>query len=63
MSDKYKKAELPSLADATRMAEEREGWAVEARARDQYGSAREFELTALLLRAFAKRSRGSNHDT
>lgn len=55
---KFEKAELP-LNDtvAIHMAIEREEWAKEARARDQYGSAREFELTALLLRDWAARQR------
>jgi hypothetical protein len=35
------------------MAEEREAWAKAARERDQPGSAREFELIALLLRFYA----------
>jgi hypothetical protein len=35
------------------MATEREAWASAARERDQPGSAREFELTALLLRFYA----------
>jgi hypothetical protein len=53
---KFKKAELPPNATvAIQMAEEREEWAVEARKRDQNGSAREFELTALLLRAWVPR--------
>jgi len=35
------------------MAAEREDWAKAARERDQPGLAREFELTALLLRFYA----------
>lgn len=51
---KFKPAVLPLTgAIAIRMAEVREEWAKAARERDQNGSAREFELTALLLRAFA----------
>jgi hypothetical protein len=53
---KFQKATLP-LNDtvAIHMAQDREEWAKEARGRDQYGSAREFELTALLLRDWAAR--------
>lgn len=57
MSDpkKYEPATLPrNAAEALTFAQEREEWAKEARERDQNGSAREFELTALLLRAWAK---------
>jgi hypothetical protein len=51
---KYTPAELPKAADeALTLAAEREVWAKEARDRDQPGSAREFELTAKLLRAYA----------
>ena len=55
---KFQKAELP-LNDmaAIHMAQDREEWAREARERDQYGSAREFELTALLLRDWAARQK------
>lgn len=50
---KYQPATLPLNGTvAVHMAQDREEWAKEARARDQYGSAREFELTALLLRKF-----------
>lgn len=52
---KYEKPELPiNDTVAVHMAQDREEWAKEARSRDQYGSAREFELTALLLREWAK---------
>jgi hypothetical protein len=51
---KYTPAELPKAADeAIALAAEREQWAKEARDRDQPGSAREFELTAKLLRSYA----------
>lgn len=51
---KYEKAQLPSDAQtALEMAAMRDEWAKEALARDQYGSAREFELSALLLRQYA----------
>lgn len=55
---KYDPATLPTKQDALAMAGEREGWAVAARERDQPGSAREFELTALLLRFYAGRIDG-----
>ena len=52
--DKYKHAVLPvDKQTALKLAEERELWAAEALERLQYGSAREFELTALLLRFYA----------
>lgn len=51
---KYEPAVLPTKEDALTMAEEREAWARAARERDQPGSAREFELTALLLRFYAE---------
>lgn len=63
MSDakKFEKAELPfNDTVAIHMAIEREEWAAEARKRDQYGSAREFELTALLLREWARLKRATN---
>jgi hypothetical protein len=51
---KYTPAELPKDArEAIALAAEREEWASAARVRDQPGSAREFELTAKLLRAYA----------
>jgi hypothetical protein len=53
VSSKYEPAVLPTRADALTMATEREEWAKAARERDQPGSAREFELTALLLRFYA----------
>ena len=53
---KFEKAVLPlSGTVAIHMAVVREEWAKEARSRDQYGSAREFELTASLLRDWAAR--------
>ena len=58
MSDKYEPAALPTREDALVMAGEREAWAKAARERDEPGSAREFELTALLLRFYAGRIDG-----
>jgi len=49
---KYQPVELPKPEEAIAMAKEREEWAQQARERDQYGSAREWELTALLLRHY-----------
>jgi len=40
---------------ALQMAEQRDEWASEAENRDQHGSAREFSLTAELLRFYADR--------
>jgi len=55
MVDKYEPTCLPnSRDDAEYMATEREEWARQARDRDQFGSAKEFELTALLLRFYSK---------
>ena len=54
MSDKYQPAQLPTPEDALVMAAERETWAKEARERDHPGTAKEFELTALLLRFYIK---------
>lgn len=53
---KYEPTTLPSKPDALIMADEREQWAKAARERDQPGSAKEFELTALLLRFYAHTS-------
>jgi hypothetical protein len=53
MQNKYKPTVLPLRDDAVAMAIEREEWARMAMEKDQPGSAREFELTALLLRWFA----------
>jgi hypothetical protein len=53
VSSKYEPVSLPTRKDAVAMATEREAWASAARERDQPGSAREFELTALLLRFYA----------
>lgn len=53
MVSKYEPATLPTRKDAITMAAEREDWAKAARERDQPGLAREFELTALLLRFYA----------
>jgi hypothetical protein len=58
MSNKYEPAILPTREHAIIMAGEREAWAAQARERDQPGSAREFELTALLLRFYAGRIDG-----
>jgi hypothetical protein len=52
VSSKYEPATLPTRKDAVATTE-REEWAKAARERDQPGSAREFELTALLLRFYA----------
>lgn len=52
MSDKYTKTKLPTPTQALEMALIREHWAKLAIEHDQLGSAREFELTALLLRYF-----------
>ncbi len=57
MSDptKYEKAREPkSNKEAIRMAEEREEWAKAARENDRHGTAKELELTALLLRYWTK---------
>ena len=52
---KYQPAELPkTVREAEELAAEREQWAKEARDMDLPGSAREFELTAKLLRHFAQ---------
>lgn len=53
VSSKYEPASLPTKGDALTMAAEREAWATAARRQDRPGSAREFELTALLLRFYA----------
>lgn len=54
MNTKYEPAALPaSIAEALSMAEQRETWAKDARDRDLTGTAREYELTALLLRFYA----------
>ena len=46
-------AHLPTtVEEALEWVQERQLWAKEARERDQHGSAREFELTALLLEAY-----------
>jgi hypothetical protein len=51
---KYTPAKLPETAEeAIALAVEREEWAAAARDKDQPGSAREFELTAKLLRAYS----------
>jgi hypothetical protein len=54
MTSKYELTILPTKQNALTMAAEREEWARAARERDQPGSAREFELTALLLRFYAE---------
>ena len=57
IANKYNPATMPESKDeALRLAEEREKWAQTARENDLPGSAKEFELTALLLRYFAERS-------
>lgn len=53
--EKYTPAVLPETVAALNVAADmRELWAKEARERDQPGTAREFELTALALRALAQ---------
>ena len=53
--EKYTPAVLPETAiELNAAADVRELWAKEARERDQPGTAREFELTALALRALSK---------
>lgn len=48
---KYTPARLPLNRDeAKSWASEREAWAKEAREKDKHGSAKEYELVALLLR-------------
>lgn len=50
---KYEPAKLPATKqEALAMAEQREEWAEIARERDKPGTAKECELTALLLRAY-----------
>jgi hypothetical protein len=51
--EKYQVTVLPSKEQALLMAAFREEWARLARERDQLGSAKEFELMALLLRYYA----------
>lgn len=55
MISKYEIAQLPSREQALEWAAERETWAKQARENDKHGSAWEFELTALLLRAYAEK--------
>jgi hypothetical protein len=50
--EKYTPVRLPTTEEAIRLAIEREAWADTARAQDKPGSAREFELMALLLRFY-----------
>lgn len=58
ITTKFKSATLPSSPEeAHAMANDREAWAEEARQTDKNGSAREWELTALLLRAWAETKR------
>lgn len=52
--DKYKKAELPTKTGALFMADEYEVWAKYAIENDCHGSARQFELMALLLRFYGQ---------
>lgn len=55
VTSKYQPIALPQNAEeAIAWAELREEWARSAHDLDMTGSAREFELTALLLRAWAK---------
>lgn len=54
---KYKKAELPSKADALLIADEYEAWAKYAVENDKYGSAHQFELMTLLLRYYGEDER------
>ncbi len=61
VSSKYEPAVLPTREHALTMAEEREAWAKAARERDQPGSAREFELIALLLRFYAEHIDDAEH--
>jgi hypothetical protein len=57
--EKYKPARLPATREeALAWATERALWAKTARESDMNGSARELELTALLLRFFADRLEG-----
>ena len=52
---KYDETKLPSTPDAAlAMAADREEWARDARSRDLYGTAAEYELSALLLRFYAQ---------
>lgn len=51
MDAKYEKVSLPdSNKQLLAMAAEREAWADTARRQDMHGTAKEWELTALLLR-------------
>lgn len=53
--NKYRKGNLPGTPEeALEMAADRDLWAKEARDRDQYGTAIEWEITASLLRFFAE---------
>lgn len=52
---KYEKTVLPTAEKAWIMSEERIKWAEQARGIDRIGSAKEFELTALLLRYYHDR--------
>lgn len=55
MSEKYESAKLPETPEeAEGMALLREQFAEEARRMDKHGTAKEFDLTALLLREYAK---------
>lgn len=59
---KYQPAALPATAkEAIDLAEEREQWACMARNQDKPGSAREWELTALLLRFYAEHFKTGGH--
>jgi hypothetical protein len=53
---KYEPAKLPAgKKTAIELAKQYETFAVTARGYDRHGTAKEFELTALLLRAYAER--------
>lgn len=57
--EKYTPPVLPATtAELNALAIERELWAKGAREQDLLGTAREFELTALALRALARRVGG-----
>lgn len=51
--EKYAVTTLPTKEDAAKMAVEYDQWAATARDNDKPGSARQFELMALLLRFYA----------
>lgn len=55
--DKYQKAELPNKDNALLLANSYDTWAKEAIENDKYGTARQFELMALLLRFYGQSER------